>query len=78
MTNSLGQLLTAKLQEKGIFKSDYATISKAVYESLHEIDNQIDKGECFTMPNGNEYAKTTAAIFRPAYNKHLLDKPESY
>ena len=59
MTNSLGQLLTAKLQEKGICASDYETISRAVYGSLAEIDGQVGKGECLTMPSGNEYTKTS-------------------
>ena len=59
MTNSLGQLLTAKLQRKGICTEDYEKIASAVYDSLHEIDMQVDKLEWFIMPNGNEYQKIT-------------------
>ena len=59
MTNSLGQLLTAKLQLKGIFTDDYEKIATAVYDSLHEIDMQVEKYEWFIMPMGNEYQKIT-------------------
>ena len=57
MTDSLGTLLTAKLQEKGIYQDDYHRISTAVYDALHEIDEQVEPDSWITMPNGNSYIK---------------------
>ena len=60
MTNSLGALLTAKLQDRGIYPNDYDELSLAVYCSLDEIDSQVLKGESISMPVGNEYKKMTS------------------
>jgi hypothetical protein len=57
MNNSFGQLLTANLQHRGIYKDNYDKIAEAVYASLHAIDSKIEQGEWVIMPNGNEYQK---------------------
>lgn len=58
MTDSLGSLLTAYLQEAGICSDDYQKISKIVYDSLDKIDQQMKTGEFLTFPRGNIFTKT--------------------
>jgi hypothetical protein len=58
MTGSLGQLLTIYLQRKGICENDYEKISQAVYESLIQIDLQINTGDVLELPRGSNLTKT--------------------
>ena len=57
MTNSLGQMLTAMLQQKGIERDNYDAISRAVYRSLLCITKQMELGQEFEMPNGDTFKK---------------------
>jgi hypothetical protein len=58
MTNSLGALITALLQEKGICSDDYYKISDAVYSSLTEIDLQMNVNDVLELPRGSCLTKT--------------------
>ena len=58
MTNSLGALLTALLQEKGIYSDDYYKISDAVYSALTNIDLQMNVGDVIELPRGSCLIKT--------------------
>ena len=57
MTDSLGSLLTAYLQEADICADDYYKISTVIFNALHEIDKQIKVGEYLVFPNGDRYLK---------------------
>jgi hypothetical protein len=57
MTSSIGCILTQMLQSRGVCPDDFSTISRAVYESLHEMDKLILSGESIVFPSGREYVK---------------------
>lgn len=66
MTSSLGGLLVHRMQEKlnkaiedGLNPTDYSPLSRAVYDSLAEINLQVSTGESLVLPNGAEYTKTS-------------------
>ena len=57
MTNSLATLLVGMLQDRGICKDDYATLEKAVSDSLYQLNRMIKVGESVSFPNGVLYTK---------------------
>ncbi len=52
MTNFIGTLLTAMLQERGICADDYYKLSDAVTNALCDLAEQMDENDCVQLPNG--------------------------
>ena len=46
-----------KAIENGLNPTDYSPLSRAIYDSLAEINLQVSTGESLVLPNGAEYTK---------------------
>ena len=83
MNNHLAGLLIHRIQDKlrraivkGLEPTSYNTLSNAIYDSLSEINAEIETGECLTMPNGAEYTKTSTfenALSTEELEQKLID-----